>query len=168
MSRSTVLLCAAVLGAATVLTRAQARIAPPGDRRPATLTRPRIPPLPADRRTEVHRQLAEKFPGAVALDAGFNTLLHVPPLVEAVMPYTIYLSDQSTLPARHRELLALRTAWLSNSQVVWSSHAPRARAAGLTSSEIRRIAEGPARFGLDRASSRRSCGSPTSSIGIRP
>jgi 4-carboxymuconolactone decarboxylase len=141
--RRAVALLLTVVAAASVLTRAQSRIAPPGERRPATLTSPRIAPLPADRQGDVHRQLAATFPRAGELDPGFRTLLHVPPLVEAVMPYTIYLSEQSTLTPRHRELLVLRTAWLANSEVVWSSHASRARAAGLGASEIRRIAEGP-------------------------
>ena len=142
VSRSVALFCA-VLAAANVLVRAQASIPPPGDRRPATLTKPRIAPLSPDRQGDAHRQLAEKFPKASELDGGFTTLLNVPPLADAVMPYTIYLSDQSTLTARHRELLVLRTAWLGNNQVVWSSHAVRARAAGLSASEIHRIAEGP-------------------------
>jgi alkylhydroperoxidase family enzyme len=140
--RALPLLVQAIL-ALTVLTGAQVRIAPPGERRPATPAKPRIAPLPEARRTDVHRQLEERFPQAAALDAGFSTLLHVPPLVEAVMPYTIYLSESSTLTARHRELIALRAAWLGNSQAVWSTHARRARRQGFTPTELRRIAEGP-------------------------
>jgi alkylhydroperoxidase family enzyme len=40
-------------------------------------------------------------------------------------------------------MLILRTAWLLNNDYVWSEHAPVARKAGLTSEELRRIAQGP-------------------------
>src|SRR5262249_24448309 len=57
--------------------------------------------------------------------------------------YTVYLSDQSTLSPRHRELLILRTAWLCGNQPLWSFHAERARRAGLSAQELHRVAEGP-------------------------
>jgi alkylhydroperoxidase family enzyme len=65
------------------------------------------------------------------------------------MPYTIYLSEESGLSPRHRELLVLRTAWLCGNQAVWSSHAARAKTLGMAASEIRRIAEGPETPGWD-------------------
>ncbi len=142
IERSLALLSVAAFAASIPLS-AQPGVALPGARRPAALTQPRIPPLPDARRTDVHRQLAAKFSRDGAPDVGFDTLLQVPALAEAVMPYTLYLSDESNLSARHRELVVLRTAWLCNNQVVWSSHAARARSAGITSREIRRIAEGP-------------------------
>lgn len=112
----------------------------PGDRQPARLAKPRIMPLPESRWTEVHRSLAQKYSGS---DNGFRTLLNVPQIVDAVMPLTLYLSEESTLTPRHRELLILRTVWLCGSQSLWPVHAARARTAGLTPGEIRRVAEGP-------------------------
>ena len=47
-----------------------------------------------------------------------------------VMPYTNYLSDESTLSPRHRELLILRVAWLCANPSMWATHAARARSAG--------------------------------------
>ena len=91
----------------------------------ASVGTPRIPPLPDSQRTEVHRQLIAKFPNARQIDHGFDTLLQLPPLADAVMPYTIYLSEESTLSPRHRALLALRAAWLCHSQIVWADHAAR-------------------------------------------
>ncbi len=125
----------------------QTRVASPGGTRPAASSTPRIPPLPESRRAEVHRQLMAKYAGPGLVDHGFDTLLQLPPLVDAVMPYTIYLSNESTLSARHRALLALRAAWLSGNQVVWADHASRARTAGMTAREVYRIAEGPAAQG---------------------
>jgi alkylhydroperoxidase family enzyme len=103
---------------------------------------PRIAPLPEAQWTDVHRQLVDKWAGGKA-DTAFATLLNFPALVEGVMPYTNYLSAQSSLSLRHRELLILRTAWLLGNQPLWATHAPRARQAGFSAADIRRIAQGP-------------------------
>ena len=125
---------------APALLRAQDPVRP-GERQPAHLMQPRIPPLPETQWTDVHRNLEQKYSSS---DNGFTTLLNVPQIVDSAMPFTIYLSGQSTLIPRHRELLILRTVWLCGNQSLWSVHAARARAAGLTSAETRRVAEGPA------------------------
>ncbi|HYL35851.1 MAG TPA: carboxymuconolactone decarboxylase family protein [Bryobacteraceae bacterium] len=112
----------------------------PGDRPPARLRQPRIPPLPEAQWTDAQRNLAQKYSGS---DNAFRTLLNVPQIVDSVMPLAIYLSEESTLTPRHRELLILRTAWLCGNESLWPVHAARARTAGLTTREIRRVAEGP-------------------------
>ena len=76
-------------------------------------------------------------------------MLRVPELIEAVMPFVLFTSVDSTLPPRHRELLILRTAWLCQSSYLWADHAPTARTAGITPAELRRIAEGPDAAGWD-------------------
>lgn len=136
------LLCAAVVATAPALT-AQRSIESPGIRRPAPPAVPRIAPLPDGQRSDVHRKLIAAFPTGRDVDHGFDTLLHVPPLLEGVMPYTIYLANESTLTPRHRALLTLRAGWLGGSQLVWADGAKRARAAGLSQTELRRIAMGP-------------------------
>jgi alkylhydroperoxidase family enzyme len=60
-----------------------------------------------------------------------------------MLPYTEFLLTKSTLPARDRELLWLRTAWLARSDYVWAQRVPAARRAGLNDAEIARIALGP-------------------------
>jgi alkylhydroperoxidase family enzyme len=97
----------------------------------------------------VHRQLAAKFSrdGRAAND--LRTLLHVPEMVEALMPFNIYVSSESSLSPRHRELLILRTAWLCGNQYVWSSHVAFAKTLGLTAGEIRRVAQGPGARGWE-------------------
>jgi alkylhydroperoxidase family enzyme len=73
----------------------------------------------------------------------------LPELVEGVMPLTAYLSDESLLSARHRELLILRAAWLCSNQPLWAGHAARAERAGMTKAEVRRVAQGPDAPGWD-------------------
>jgi alkylhydroperoxidase family enzyme len=46
-------------------------------------------------------------------------------MVEAVMPMTLYVTENSTLSPSQRLLLALRTAWLDGSEAVWASIAAR-------------------------------------------
>jgi alkylhydroperoxidase family enzyme len=141
---SVALVVSAALGAA-----GQATIERPGARQPAALTKPRVPPLAESQWTDVHRQLVTKFSRDGHADNALKTLLHVPEIVDGLMPFTIYLSEESSLSPRHRELLVLRTAWLCGSQVVWSSHAQRARTLGMTAGDIRRIAQGPDTPGWD-------------------
>jgi len=125
----------------SVLTNAQAG-GGPGTSQPRAASKPRISPVADAQLDEKRRQLVTAFSGSLP-DNGFRTLLQLPPLVEAVMPYTVYLSDQSTLSPRHRELLILRTAWLCGNQPLWSYHAERARKTGLTARDLHRVAEGP-------------------------
>lgn len=140
--------------AACVLTmtagaRTQATIDAPGARRPQVPSRPRINPVPQAEWTEVQRGLVAKHGIDGRADNALRTLLHSPDLVDGVMPYTNYLSGESTLSPRHRELLILRVAWLCATPSLWATHAPRARSAGFTAAEIRRIAQGPDAPGWD-------------------
>jgi alkylhydroperoxidase family enzyme len=128
---------------------AQATVDPPGARRVAALSKPRIAPLPEAQWTDVHRQLVAKFGRDGRADNGFKTLLQLPELAAGVMPYTIYLSDESSLSPRHRDLLILRAAWLAGSNPLWANYVPRARTAGLDAAAIRRIAQGPGAAGWD-------------------
>ena len=126
-----------------ILTDTQVSVGQPASRQPSVPTKSRILPLPEAEWTDVHRQLVAKFSTGSRADNALRTLLHIPPLVESVMPFAIYLSNESTLSARHRELLILRTAWLCGNQTIWSSHVPRAKEVGLTADEILGIAAGP-------------------------
>jgi alkylhydroperoxidase family enzyme len=143
------LLSVIALPATPPAAEAQAMVDPPGSRQPVALKAPRIPPLAESQWTDVHRQVLAKFPGYGPADNAVKTLLNLPELVDGLLPYTIYLSDESSLAPRHRELLIMRTAWLTGSQVIWSRHAPRARAAGLTANDLRRIAQGADTAGWD-------------------
>jgi 4-carboxymuconolactone decarboxylase len=57
----------------------------------------------------------------------------------------------NTIPARDRELLTLRTAWLSRGQYIWASHHDSyATKAGLTADEVSRVTKGPDAEGWSR------------------
>ena len=53
--------------------------------------------------------------------------------------YTINFVDNYTIPLRDKELLILRTAWLSRGDYVWGRHNLTGQRAGLTEEEIARI-----------------------------
>jgi hypothetical protein len=57
----------------------------------------------------------------------------------------------NTIPTRDRELLTLRTAWLSRGEYIWASHHNSyATKAGLTPEEVSRVTQGPDAKGWNR------------------
>jgi 4-carboxymuconolactone decarboxylase len=55
-----------------------------------------------------------------------------------------YFLSKNTIPARDRELVTLRTAWLSRGEYIWASHQDSyATKAGLTADEVSRVTKGP-------------------------
>jgi alkylhydroperoxidase family enzyme len=121
----------------------------PGAARPVQLSRPRIAPLPESQWTDEHKQRIAKFFPIGTPGNSFKTLLNVPELVDRTMTFHNYITEDSSLSPRIRELLILRTAWLLGSDVIWRERVPFARKAGLTSEDMRRIAVGPAATELD-------------------
>ena len=57
--------------------------------------------------------------------------------------YTGNWMRNTILPVRHRELLILRTAWLSRGDYIWGRHDEIGKEAGLTAEEIARVIQGP-------------------------
>ena len=111
---------------------------------------PRIAPVPESEWTDAQRAIVARFgPGGRATNA-LRVYLRHPVLAENILPFEQYISTQSTLSPRHRELLILRTAWVCRSEYIWAQHAAIARAAGLTAGEVARIAAGPDAPGWDR------------------
>ena len=106
---------------------AQVRPASPGSTPLFRLTEPRAAPLPESQWTAEHRARVDRWLPEVRIGNAFRTLLHVPELIDAVMPFLIYTANDSTLPARDREMLILRTAWLAQSSYLWADHVPTAR-----------------------------------------
>ena len=139
----TLVLSAMVAGVAAAPASAQSRPEPPGSTRVFRLTEPRVAPLPETEWSSEHRARVARYAPEVRIGNALRTLLHVPELVDAVMPFVLYTASDSTLDARHRELLILRTAWLAQNSYLWADHAPTARTAGVTAEEMHRIAEGP-------------------------
>ena len=115
----------------------------PGDRRPVRLSSPRLAPLPEAQWTDVHKAIVAKYAPNGRPGNALRTLLHIPDLADNLMSFQAYQMNGSTLALRHREILILRTSWLLNNDSLWSEHVPIARAAGLSTGEIHRVAEGP-------------------------
>lgn len=67
-----------------------------------------------------------------------STYLHHPHLAASLLPFEQCIASDSLLPARHRALLGLRTAWLMGSEYLWAHRAAAASADGLTDAELRR------------------------------
>ena len=57
--------------------------------------------------------------------------------------YTGYFVRNASIPAREREIVILRTAWLSRGDYIWGRHDVIGKEAGLTPEEIARVTEGP-------------------------
>jgi alkylhydroperoxidase family enzyme len=104
---------------------------------------PRIAPLPDSQWTDAQRAVVARFGPAGRETNALRVYLRHPVLAENVLPFERYISTESTLSPRHRELLILRTAALCRSEYVWAQHAATARAAGLTGADLARIAAGP-------------------------
>ena len=132
-------------------TAADAQVRPdlPGSTEAFRLAEPRIAPINEVDWGAEQRALVTRWAPQVRIGNAFRTLLHVPELVEAVMPFTLYITRDTTLPTRHRELLIFRTAWLCQNAYLWADHAPTARSAGMTTEEIQKIAVGTAAPGWD-------------------
>ncbi len=113
------------------------------------LTEPRVPPLAEADWTEEQRALVERHAPDGRPGNALRTLARVPALADRVFPFMRYLTADSTLSPRHRAILILRTAWLTQSANLWATHASRAGASGLTltDADVQRIAEGPAAEG---------------------
>ena len=78
----------------------------------------------------------------------FATLAHHPKLLKRWLVFGGHVLGKSTLPARDRELLILRTAWRCRSEYEFGQHTLIGRLAGLGDTDILRIIEGPAADGL--------------------
>ncbi len=56
--------------------------------------------------------------------------------------YTGYFVRNATIPARDREVIILRTAWLNRGDYIWGRHNIIGQDAGLTEQEISRVTRG--------------------------
>ena len=135
--RITRLACAAVLAAMAVIAQ-----------KPSQAAGPRVAPVPEQQRTPEQQALVLKFANAGLANA-VATYVHHPSLADHILPYEHYASSESTLPPRHRALLAVRTAWLTRSGYLWAHYAALARRSGLGDEDLRRIARGPDTAGWD-------------------
>ena len=108
---------------------------------PDASAEPRLPPVDESTLNDAQRAIAETL--ADGLTNATATLLHNPILAADLLPFQRFIEERTSLAPRHRELLALRTAWLCRSDYVWAAHVPSAERAGLSPLEIERVAGGP-------------------------
>ena len=99
---------------------------------------PRLKPLPRADWDEETKALL----GSSSLNV-FATFAHHPKLMKRWMVFANHVLAKSTLPARDRELLVLRTGWNCRAPYEWGQHVAIARAIGFSDDEIARIAAGP-------------------------
>jgi 4-carboxymuconolactone decarboxylase len=99
---------------------------------------PRMAPIPSERWDDETRGLL----GDSTLNI-FATFAHHPKLMKRWMVFGNHVLAKSTLPARDRELLILRTGWNCRAPYEWGQHVAIARALGVTDEEVTRIAAGP-------------------------
>ena len=108
----------------------------------------RIAAVPENQRTDEQRMITAEF-AASGMTNALATMLSYPVLARRVFTHDRYIVNDSTLLPRHRALLGLRTAWLARSNYMWAHRAAAAKRAGLTDTELRRIAQGPDAAGWD-------------------
>jgi len=99
---------------------------------------PRLQPLPRDQWDDETKALL----GDGALNI-FATFAHHPKLMKRWLVFGNHVLAKSTLPARDRELVVLRTGWNCRAPYEWGQHVVIARSIGITDDEITRVSEGP-------------------------
>lgn len=105
----------------------------------------RIPPTSASDRDERTEELLAgmmRRPDGTEMNI-FATLAHHPKLLKRWAAFGGTLLFGGTLPARDRELLILRTAWLCDADYEWGQHVELAHSAGVTDSEIEHVHADP-------------------------
>jgi alkylhydroperoxidase family enzyme len=106
---------------------------------------PRIPPLPPEDWDDEIRPLVEASQAELGRPLNiFATFANHPKLLKRWSVLGNHILNKSSLPARERELLILRTGFLCRSDYEWGQHVAIGRRAGLTDDEIARVADGPA------------------------
>jgi 4-carboxymuconolactone decarboxylase len=106
---------------------------------------PRMAPVPVEQWDDETRGLL----GDGSTLNIFATFAHHPKLMKRWMVFGNHVLAKSTLPARDRELLILRTGWNCRAPYEWGQHVAIARGLGVTDEEIARIATGPEADGWD-------------------
>jgi len=102
-------------------------------------TTPRVPPLSPNECDEETRALLQAT-GALNI---FATLAQHPKLLKRWLVFGNHVLGKSTIGARERELLILRTGWLCRAEYEWGQHVIIAKGSGVTDAEIERIPAGP-------------------------
>jgi alkylhydroperoxidase family enzyme len=108
------------------------------------LEQPRVPPLhPKDWTDEQRKLIAAHADASQPVLNLYATMLNDPALYGPRLKFGTYLQRDSLLPPKTRELVIMRTAWLTRTEYEWGHHVESARKAGWSDADIQRIAAGP-------------------------
>lgn len=108
------------------------------------LEQPRVPPLhPKDWSAEQRKLISAHTDAAQPVLNLYATLLTHPDLYGPRLKFGSYLQRDSLLPPKTRELVIMRTAWLTRTEYEWGHHVETAQRAGFSDQDIQRIAAGP-------------------------
>jgi 4-carboxymuconolactone decarboxylase len=101
---------------------------------------PRLPPMQDDELDAEQAQIVAEFKRLGGDFAVSRAFVRHPVALRAFRTWATYvMSDKNPLPAREREILALRTAWRVKSGYEWSRHVLFARRAGLRDEEMQAL-----------------------------
>ncbi len=114
------------------------------------VSEPRVSPLPESEWNEDAREFLRRVERDGSVLNIYRTLARHPKLLKRWSVFGTHVLYKSTLPARERELLILRTGWLCQSEYEWGQHVSIARGCGITDEEINRVKEGPDAVGWDQ------------------
>jgi 4-carboxymuconolactone decarboxylase len=106
-------------------------------------SQPRVMPLEEAEWSAEQRELLAPIGRNGRVYNVFKTLARHPKLLKRWLPLGNHLLFKSSLGARDRELLILRTAWLAGAEYEWGQHVQIGQREGLTMAEVERIAAGP-------------------------
>jgi alkylhydroperoxidase family enzyme len=109
---------------------------------------PRLPPLADSQLDPEAKELLERTRQEGRVLNIFRTLAHHPKLLKRWTVFGNHILYKTTLPARDREILILRTAWLRGAEYEWGQHVRIGKRSGLGEQEIELIAAGPTAAGL--------------------
>lgn len=108
------------------------------------LSEPRIPPVQDDEATAEQREILAASAARARPPLNIQrTTAQYPELARARQAFTRHVMSDTSLPARERELLILRTGWNCQSEYEFAQHTRFGRSVGLNDAEIRRVALGP-------------------------
>jgi alkylhydroperoxidase family enzyme len=102
------------------------------------LPKPRIEPLPESEWSDEVRELLPKSSNGKVLNI-FTTLARYPKLLKRWQVFGNHVLAKSTLPARERELVILRTGFLCKSGYEFHQHTRIGLSSGLTRDEIAKL-----------------------------
>jgi alkylhydroperoxidase family enzyme len=106
------------------------------------LAEPRVRPLLESEWDDERREVLEPMRRNGQVYNIFTTLARHPKLLKRWLVFGSHILAKSTLPARDREIVILRTGWLCKAEYEWGHHVAIARDIGLGQDEIDRIKQG--------------------------